>query len=555
MAKQNLYEVLGVQHDASEHDLKKAYRRQAMKCHPDYNQGNREAEAKFKELNEAYDILKDAERRAAYDRRGHAAFEQGAAPGAGASGRPAGSPFSGGFKFTFEENYGRFEGTGGGRHQRRAPSRGGDLHARIEIGLEEALTGTKKTVRVPSSVSCRACNGNDACAAGGNPAVQACPTCRGAGTVQAQQGFLLIERTCPNCGGSGPIMDLCGICQGAGRVRRDRTLSVSIPAGVEDGTRIRLAGEGEAGLRGAPPGDLYVDIGIRPHPPSKRNGGNIAVHVPLRMTEMALDAPVEIPTADGGCAHVAVPAGSRTGNQFRLRGKNSPVLLVLLIGGSLVYAVAPSDELEGAADTPKPIAALVPAPVLSEAPEAHSAVATAPVAPPASGPTAVMATDPQPDEAAARPLVLSNLSAGPVSGHELPASAPTAGAPTKLVASPEQPFDIAQAGPSTTLPSLVLPPGATTEPPLFATLMRMGNAAMVRGDITGARSIYERAAGIHPTSSAAPISAGKTYDPNVLSLMEVSNAGLADTAKAREWYERARGLGDPAAVFLLTRLR
>lgn len=499
MTKQNLYEVLGIRHDASEHDLKKAYRRQAMRYHPDCNQGDREAEAKFKELNEAYDILKDAEQRAAYDRCGHAAFEQGGAPDAGASVHPAGTS-GGGFKFVFEENYSRFGGSGRGRHQRQAPS-------------------------------------------------------RGAGTVQARQGFLLIERTCPDCGGSGRIMNWCSICQGAGRVRRDRTLSVSIPAGVEDGTRIRLVGEGEAGSRGAPPGDLYVDVGIRPHPPFRRDGGNIVVYVPLRMTEAALGAAAEIPTADGGCAHATAPAGSQPGDQFRPRGKNFPMLLVLLIVGPLVYAGAPSDGLRQAAHTPKPIAALVPAPVLSEAPGAHTAVAIAPAVPPVSGPTEVVATDPRPDGAMARPLVLSNLLARPIPEHELFASAPMAGGPTELVAGPEQPFVIAQAGPSTTLPSLVLPPGATTEPPLFATLMRMGNAAMLRGDITGARSLYERAAGIHPTSSAAPISAGKTYDPNVLSLMEVNNGSLADAAKAREWYERARRLGDPAAVFLLARLR
>ncbi len=562
MTKRNLYEVLGTQRDASEHDLKKAYRRQAMKFHPDFNQGDREAEAKFKELNEAYGILKDAEQRAAYDRCGHAAFEQGGAPDAGASGCPAGSSFSGGFKFIFEENlifegnHSRFGATGRGRHERQASSRGADLRMHVEIGLEEALTGTKKTIRVSSSVSCRACNGNDACAAGGNPTVQTCPTCQGAGTVQAQQGFLLTERTCPDCSGSGRIINFCSICQGAGRMHRDRMLSVSIPAGVEDGTRIRLVGMGETGLRGAPPGDLHVDIGIRPHPLFKRNSGNIVVYVPLQMTEAVLDAPVEIPTADGGRAHVAVPAGSRTGNQFRLLGKNFLTLLILLIGGSLVYTGAPSDEPRQAAHTPilKPIAALAPASVLSEAPEVHTAVATAPVVPLVSGPTVGIAADPQPDEAMTRPFALSSLSARVSPEREMPTSAPTVDARIELIASPDQPFVIAQAGPSTTLPSLVLPPSATTEPPLFATLMRMGNAAMLRADITGARSLYERAAAVHPTSSAAPISAGKTYDPNVLSLMEVNNVALADSAKAREWYERARRLGDPVAVFLLTRL-
>jgi molecular chaperone DnaJ len=321
MAKRDFYEILGVQKDASEDDLKKAYRRQAMKNHPDRNHGDKDAEGRFKEVNEAYDILKDAEKRAAYDRFGHAAFEQG---GGGAGGFQGGNPFGGGFEDIFEEMFGRF-GAGGGRRQRQASGRGADLRTHVEIGLEEAFAGAKKTVRVPSSVSCEACSGTGA--ESGSAAATTCATCQGAGKVRAQQGFFLIERTCPTCGGSGrTIKNPCKVCQGAGRVQRDRTLNVSIPAGVEDGTRIRLTGEGEAGLRGAPAGDLYVDVGIKPHPLFQRDGTNIFVRVPLRMTQAALGGQVEVPTVDGGRARVTIPAGTQTGDQFRMRAKGFSVL-------------------------------------------------------------------------------------------------------------------------------------------------------------------------------------------------------------------------------------
>lgn len=324
MAKRDYYEILGVHRDATEEDLKKAYRRLAMKYHPDRNPGDKEAEAKFKEVNEAYDALKDAEKRAAYDRYGHAAFEQGGAGNGGFGGGFAGgNPFGGGFEDIFEEMFGRF-GAGGGR--RRQPSgRGADLRTHVEISLEEAFAGTKKTVKVPTYVSCEACHGSGA--EGGSTASTTCATCQGAGKVRAQQGFFLIERTCPTCGGSGrTIKNPCKVCQGAGRIQRDRTLNVSIPAGVEDGTRIRLTGEGEAGLRGAPAGDLYVDVGIRPHPLFQRDGANIFVRVPLRMTQAALGGQVEVPTVDGGRARVTIPSGTQSGDQFRLRGKGFSIL-------------------------------------------------------------------------------------------------------------------------------------------------------------------------------------------------------------------------------------
>ncbi|EHL95812.1 chaperone protein DnaJ [Acetobacteraceae bacterium AT-5844] len=316
MAKRDYYEILGVARGVSDDELKKAYRKLAMKFHPDRNPGDKEAEAKFKECSEAYDVLKDAEKRAAYDRYGHAAFEGGMGGGGG------GNPFGGtGFEDIFEQMF----GFGGGRQRGQAAGRGADLRTEVEITLEEAFAGAKETVRVQSSVQCEACDGSGAEA--GSTANQTCPTCGGAGKVRAQQGFFLIERACPTCGGSGRgVKNPCKVCQGAGRVQRERTLNVTIPAGVEDGTRIRLSGEGEAGLRGAPAGDLYVDISIQPHEIFQRDGANIFVRVPLRMSQAALGDAVEVPVIDGGRARVTIPAGTQSGDQFRLRGKGFSVL-------------------------------------------------------------------------------------------------------------------------------------------------------------------------------------------------------------------------------------
>ena len=321
MAKRDYYEVLGVARDAGDDDLKKTYRKLAMQWHPDRNQGNTEAEAKFKELNEAYDVLKDAEKRAAYDRFGHAAFEQGGPGGGGGGGGPFGG---GGFEDIFEEMFGRFGG--GGRGQRAAAGRGSDLRTQVEVSLEEAFAGAKKTIRFATSVSCEACKGVGA-EGGAASGVQTCGTCQGNGKIRAQQGFFLVERTCPTCGGAGrSIKNPCKICRGAGRVQRERSLNVSVPAGVDDGTRIRLTGEGEAGQRGAPAGDLYVDIAVRPHPIFQRDGANILVRVPLRMTQAAMGGHVEVPSIDGGRSKVTIPAGTQTGDQFRLRGKGFSVL-------------------------------------------------------------------------------------------------------------------------------------------------------------------------------------------------------------------------------------
>ena len=317
MAKQDYYATLGVARDASPDELKKAYRKLAMQLHPDRNPGDKKAEASFKELNEAYDVLKDEQKRAAYDRFGHAAFEQG-------------GPAAGGFDFgqgaglgdIFDQMFGEFMG---GRGRGRGPRQGGDIRAGIEIDLAEAFAGTRSQLRVPTRVSCEACSGSGSeSKERGN---DTCTTCGGAGKVRAQQGFFLIERTCPTCGGQGRVIrNPCRICHGAGTTQRERTLQVQIPAGVEDGTRIRLAGEGEAGGPGAPAGDLYVHVSIRAHAIFQRDGANIFCRVPLRMTQAALGAEVEVPAIDGSKARVKIPPGTQTGEQFRLRGKGFSVL-------------------------------------------------------------------------------------------------------------------------------------------------------------------------------------------------------------------------------------
>jgi molecular chaperone DnaJ len=315
MAKQDYYAALGVSRDASADDLKKAYRKLAMQYHPDRNPGNAKAEASFKEINEAYDVLKDDQKRAAYDRFGHAAFEGGGGPG--------GFDFGGGGGLgdIFDQMFGDFVGRRGGGRQRG----GADIRHAVEIDLVQAFTGTKVDLRVPTRVSCDACAGTGS--EGKERQADTCATCNGAGKVRAQQGFFLIERTCPTCGGAGRVIrNPCRVCGGAGTVQRERSLQVPIPAGVEEGTRIRLAGEGEAGGQGAPPGDLYVHVSIRAHPIFQRDGSNIFCRVPLRMSLAALGGEVEVPAIDGSRAKVKIPAGTQSGDQFRLRGKGFSVL-------------------------------------------------------------------------------------------------------------------------------------------------------------------------------------------------------------------------------------
>ncbi len=319
MAKQDYYATLGGSREASADELKKAYRKLAMQFHPDRNPGDKKAEARFKEVSEAYEVLKDDQKRAAYDRFGHAAFENGG-PGAGAGGFDFSA--SGGLGDIFDQMFGEFAG---GRRGGRGPRAGNDLRQGVEIDLAEAFHGTKVNLRVPTRVVC------DACAGSGSEdktrGADTCPTCGGAGKVRAQQGFFVIERTCLTCHGAGRVVrNPCRVCQGSGTVPRERTLQVAIPAGVEEGTRIRLSGEGEAGANGAPAGDLYVHVGIRPHKLFQRDGANIFCRVPLRMTQAALGGEIEVPVIDGSRAKVKIPPGTQTGDQFRLRGKGFSVL-------------------------------------------------------------------------------------------------------------------------------------------------------------------------------------------------------------------------------------
>ncbi len=335
MAKADFYDLLGVSRGAGADEIKKAYRKLAMKYHPDRNPGDRGAEHKFKEINEAYDVLRDEQKRAAYDRFGHAAFEGGGGPGAGPMG---GFDFhfgSGGFADIFDEVFGDF--MGGGRRSGRSASRGADVQYNLEITLEDAFRGKQATIRVPTSSTCEACSGSGA-EAGTQPVT--CPTCHGAGKVRAQQGFFTIERSCPTCHGVGKIIkDPCRACGGSGRVRREKTLQVNIPAGVEDGTRIRLAGEGEAGLRGAPPGDLYIFLAIAPHQLFQRDGADVHCRVPIPMVTAALGGSIEVPTIDGSRAQVTVPPGTQTGKQFRLRHKGMSVLRSNARGDMFVQAM------------------------------------------------------------------------------------------------------------------------------------------------------------------------------------------------------------------------
>jgi len=338
MAKRDFYEVLGVKKGADEAELKKAYRTKAKELHPDRNKDNPKAEAEFKEVNEAYDILKDPQKRAAYDQFGHAAFDGGMGgprPGGGfgggfgagfGGGGGAGPDFASAFSDVFDDLFGDFMGGGAARRDsaRQRATRGSDLRYNLKISLEDAWRGMKTTIRVPSAVLCETCGGSGA-KGGAEPVT--CPTCSGMGKVRAQQGFFTIERTCPTCHGRGQtIKDPCGSCGGQGRVNQERSLAVKIPEGVEEGTRIRLAGEGEAGLRGGPAGDLYIFIQIKPHPLFEREGMDLHCKIPVPMATAALGGEIVAPTIDGGRTKVKIPEGAQTGKQLRLRGKGMPKL-------------------------------------------------------------------------------------------------------------------------------------------------------------------------------------------------------------------------------------
>jgi molecular chaperone DnaJ len=319
MAKRCYYETLGIARGANEQELKSAYRRLAKEFHPDCNPNDNRAELRFREVSEAYEVLKDPQKRAAYDHFGHAAFD-GAAGGA----RGFGPDFASSMSDIFDDLFGEFMGGRRGQRPRSSRERGADLRYNLEISLTEAFAGKSAQICVPTSVSCETCSGTGA-KAGTKPAT--CSMCGGQGKVRASQGFFTIERTCPSCQGRGEtIEDPCQGCRGSGRTTKERTLSVNIPAGVEDGTRIRLAGEGEAGLRGGPAGDLYIFLSIKPHEFFQRDGADLFCKVPISMTTAALGGQIEVPTVDGAATRVKVPEGSESGKQFRLKGKGMPVL-------------------------------------------------------------------------------------------------------------------------------------------------------------------------------------------------------------------------------------
>ena len=321
MSKRDYYEILGCSKNASDTDLKKAFRSKAKELHPDRNAGNSSATEKFKKVNEAYDVLKDPNKRAAYDRYGHAAFD--GSMGGGFSGASSNGDFASAFSDVFEDLFGDFMGSGSQRssNSQRA-NRGADLRYNMRISLKDAFSGKKTTIDIPTSVSCETCNGTGA-QSGASPS--SCPTCSGVGKVRAQQGFFTVERTCPSCSGKGQIIkNPCRLCSGQGRIDRSKKLSVSIPPGVETGTRIRLAGEGEAGIRGGLSGDLYIFIEVEKHSIFEREGNDLFCRIPIKMTTAALGGDLEAPTLDGGKTRVKIPQGSQNSKQLRLKGKGMP---------------------------------------------------------------------------------------------------------------------------------------------------------------------------------------------------------------------------------------
>jgi molecular chaperone DnaJ len=335
MAKRCYYEVLGVERGATDTDLKGAYRKLAMKLHPDKNPGDTDCEVRFKEVAEAYEILKDGDKRAAYDRFGHAAFEQG----------NGGHGFGADFATTFADIFDYFFGMGGGARRGGRGSgreRGADLRYNMELSLEEAHGGKHAQIRIPTSVTCEPCSGSGA-QSGTKP--KTCSTCGGQGKIRHAQGFFTLERTCPSCQGRGQVIENpCTACGGLGRVTRERALSVNIPPGVEDGTRIRLAGEGEAGVRGGTPGDLYIFLSISAHVFFQRDGADLHCRAPISMATAALGGEFEVPTIDGGKTRVKIPEGTQSGRRFRLQAKGMPVLRSKQVGDMYVQVMVETPQ-------------------------------------------------------------------------------------------------------------------------------------------------------------------------------------------------------------------
>ena len=333
MSKRCYYEVLEVERTADDGVLKTAFRKLAMKWHPDRNPGDSDSEHRFKEINEAYDILKDPQRRAAYDRFGHAAFEQG---GGGAHG------FGADFGSTFSDIFEGIFGMGGARQRGSGRERGADLRFNMQITLEEAYKGKTAQVRLPTSVTCEVCSGTGA-KTGTKPKV--CATCGGHGKIRHSQGFFTLERTCNACHGRGQVIENpCPSCAGSGRTTKERTLSVNIPAGVEDGTRIRLAGEGEAGLRGGPSGDLYIFLSLATHAFFQRDAADLHCRVPISMVTAALGGEFEVPTIDGSKTRVKIPGGTQSGRRFRLQAKGMPVLRSKQVGDMYVQVMVETPQ-------------------------------------------------------------------------------------------------------------------------------------------------------------------------------------------------------------------
>ncbi len=322
MSKRDYYEVLGVSKQASDAEIKKAFRIKAKQLHPDQNRDNPNADKEFKEVAEAYEILKDAEKKAAYDRFGHAAFEQGGM-GGGHHGFSQAGDF-GNFGDVFEDLFGEFLGGGGRRKRSQAGVRGQDMRYNMTVTLEEAFAGKNASINIPSASKCDSCSGSG-CAKGTQP--EACGTCGGRGQIRMQSGFFTVERTCHTCNGEGRIIkNPCNVCRGAGQVQKDKKLDIAIPAGVDDGTRIRVTGEGGLGQKGAGNGDLYIFIDIKPHSIFQRNEADLHCKIPISMVTAALGGKIDVPTIDSGKVRVTIPEGTQTGRKIRLKDKGMPVL-------------------------------------------------------------------------------------------------------------------------------------------------------------------------------------------------------------------------------------